>query len=396
MTNYKEIVAFLFKQYPSFQKKGISAYKENLNNIEKLCEIVGNPHKSIKTIHVAGTNGKGSVCNIIYNIYKKNGYKVGLFTSPHLFDFRERIIINDVWISKDYIIKFYEKNYQLFKGVNPSFFEWTTALAFSYFKESGSDINIIETGLGGRLDSTNIINPEISIITNIGFDHQNILGNTLEEIAKEKAGIIKDNTPTLLGPNIEPKSIFEDVSKKKNSKLFMVENNYNSNENSLPEYQLKNWETAKKAVQIINSDIKINDKISNYLTIKGRWQIIEKTPKIILDIGHNKECITEVKKQLLNEKYKKLHLIIGFSNDKNIGEILEVLPKADYIYATKSDNERSLNPAILKNKLNLNENQIFDDYKNAFISAKKLANKEDLVLVMGSAFLIGDILKEFY
>ena len=396
MTNYKEIVAFLFKQYPSFQKKGISAYKENLNNIEKLCEIVGNPHKSIKTIHVAGTNGKGSVCNIIYNIYKKNGYKVGLFTSPHLFDFRERIIINDVWISKDYIIKFYEKNYQLFKGVNPSFFEWTTALAFSYFKESGSDINIIETGLGGRLDSTNIINPEISIITNIGFDHQNILGNKLEEIAKEKAGIIKDNTPTLLGPNIEPKSIFEDVSKKKNSKLFMVENNFNSNENSLPEYQLKNWETAKKAVQIINSDIKINDKISNYLTIKGRWQIIEKTPKIILDIGHNKECITEVKKQLLNEKYKKLHLIIGFSNDKNIGEILEVLPKADYIYATKSDNERSLNPAILKNKLNLNENQIFDYYKNAFISAKKLANKEDLVLVMGSAFLIGDILKEFY
>ena len=396
MTNYKEIVAFLFKQYPSFQKKGISAYKENLNNIEKLCEIVGNPHKSIKTIHVAGTNGKGSVCNIIYNIYKKNGYKVGLFTSPHLFDFRERIIINDVWISKDYIIKFYEKNYQLFKGVNPSFFEWTTALAFSYFKESGSDINIIETGLGGRLDSTNIINPEISIITNIGFDHQNILGNKLEEIAKEKAGIIKDNTPTLLGPNIEPKSIFEDVSKKKNSKLFMVENNYNLNENSLPEYQLKNWETAKKAVQIINSDIKINDKISNYLTIKGRWQIIEKTPKIILDIGHNKECITEVKKQLLNEKYKKLHLIIGFSNDKNIGEILEVLPKADYIYATKSDNERSLNPAILKNKLNLNENQIFDYYKNAFISAKKLANKGDLVLVMGSAFLIGDILKEFY
>ena len=280
MTNYKEIVAFLFKQYPSFQKKGISAYKENLNNIEKLCEIVGNPQKSIKTIHVAGTNGKGSVCNMIYNIYKKNGYKVGLFTSPHLFDFRERIIINDVWISKDYIIKFYEKNYQLFKEVNPSFFEWTTALAFSYFKESGSDINIIETGLGGRLDSTNIINPEISIITNIGFDHQNILGNTLEEIAKEKAGIIKDNTPTLLGPNIEPKSIFEDVSKKKNSKLFMVENNYNSNENSLPEYQLKNWETAKKAVEIINSDIKINDKISNYLTIKGRWQIIEKILKL--------------------------------------------------------------------------------------------------------------------
>ena len=396
MTNYKEIVAFLFKQYPSFQKKGISAYKENLNNIEKLCEIVGNPQKSIKTIHVAGTNGKGSVCNMIYNIYKKNGYKVGLFTSPHLFDFRERIIINDVWILKDYIINFYEKNFKLFEEIQPSFFEWTTALAFSYFKDSATDINIIETGLGGRLDSTNIINPEISIITNIGFDHQNILGNTLEEIAKEKAGIIKDNTPTLLGPNIEAKYIFEDLSKKKNSKLFMVENNFHSNENSLPKYQLKNWETAKKAVEIINSNIKINDNITNYLTIKGRWQIVEKKPKIILDIGHNKECINEVKKQLLNEKYKKLHLIIGFSNDKNIVEILEILPKADYIYSTKSDNIRSLNPAILKNKLNLNKNQIFDDYKNAFSSAKSLANKEDLILVTGSAFLIGDILKEFY
>ena len=396
MSNYKEIVAFLFKQYPSFQKKGISAYKENLNNIEKLCEIVGNPQKSIKTIHVAGTNGKGSVCNMIYNIYKKNGYKVGLFTSPHLFDFRERIIINDVWIFKDYIINFYEKNFKLFEEIQPSFFEWTTALAFSYFKDSATDINIIETGLGGRLDSTNIINPEISIITNIGFDHQNILGNTLEEIAKEKAGIIKDNTPTLLGPNIEAKYIFEDLSKKKNSKLFMVENNYHSNGNSLPEYQLKNWETAKKAVEIINSNIKINDNITNYLTIKGRWQIVEKKPKIILDIGHNKECINEVKKQLLNEKYKKLHLIIGFSNDKNIVEILEILPKADYIYSTKSDNIRSLNPAILKNKLNLNKNQIFDDYKNAFSSAKNLANKEDLILVTGSAFLIGDILKEFY
>ncbi|MFL2589637.1 MAG: bifunctional folylpolyglutamate synthase/dihydrofolate synthase [Parvicellaceae bacterium] len=396
MTNYKEIVAFLYKQYPSFQKKGISAYKDNLNNIEKLCEIIGTPHKSIKTIHVAGTNGKGSVCNMIYNIYKKNGYKVGLFTSPHLIDFRERIIINDIWISKDYIINFYEKNFKFFEEIKPSFFEWTTALAFSYFKDSATDINIIETGLGGRLDSTNIINPEISIITNIGFDHQNILGNTLEEIAKEKAGIIKENTPTLLGPNIEAKYNFEDVSKAKNSTLYIAENNYNKNERSIPEYQLKNWETAKKAVQIINSNIKINDKISDYLTIEGRWQIIEKIPKTILDIGHNKESIIEAQKQLLREKYKNLHLIIGFSKDKNIDEILDVIPKADYLYATKSDNERSLNPVILKNKLNLNNKQIFDDYKNAFKSAKNLANKEDLILVTGSAFLIGDILKEFY
>ena len=396
MTNYKEIVAFLYKQYPSFQKKGISAYRDNLDNIEKLCEIIGNPQKSIKTIHVAGTNGKGSVCNMIYNIYKKNGYKVGLFTSPHLFDFRERIIINDVWISKDYIVNFYEKNFQLFKEIKPSFFEWTTALAFSYYKDSTTDINIIETGLGGRLDSTNIINPEISIITNIGLDHQNILGNTLEEIAKEKAGIIKENTPTLLGPNIKAKSIFEDISKAKNSSLYVVGNNLDQDESSLPEYQLKNWETAKKAAQIINSRIKIHDKVSDYLTIKGRWQIVENNPKTILDIGHNKDCIIEAQKQLLRENYEKLHLIIGFSNDKNIDEILDVLPIADYIYATQSVNERSLDPEILKNKLKLNNKQIFEDYKNAFESAQIMASKEDLVLITGSAFLVGDILKEFY
>ena len=396
MTNYKEIVAFLYKQYPSFQKKGISAYRDNLDNIEKLCEIIGNPQKSIKTIHVAGTNGKGSVCNMIYNIYKKNGYKVGLFTSPHLFDFRERIIINDVWISKDYIMNFYEKNFQLFKEIKPSFFEWTTVLAFSYYKDSATDINIIETGLGGRLDSTNIINPEISIITNIGFDHQNILGNTLEEIAKEKAGIIKENTPTLLGPNIKAKSIFEDISKAKNSSLYLVGNNLDQQESSLPEYQLKNWETAKKAVHIINSRIKIHDKVSDYLTIKGRWQIVENNPKTILDIGHNKDCIIEAQKQLLRENYEKLHLIIGFSNDKNIDEILDVLPIADYIYATQSVNERSLDPEILKNKLKLNNKQIFEDYKNAFESAQIMASKEDLVLITGSAFLVGDILKEFY
>ena len=396
MTNYKEIVAFLYKQYPSFQKKGISAYRDNLDNIKKLCEIIGNPQKFIKTIHVAGTNGKGSVCNMIYNIYKKNGYKVGLFTSPHLFDFRERIIINDVWISKDYIMNFYEKNFQLFKEIKPSFFEWTTVLAFSYYKDSATDINIIETGLGGRLDSTNIINPEISIITNIGFDHQNILGNTLEEIAKEKAGIIKENTPTLLGPNIKAKSIFEDVSKAKNSSLYVVGNNLDQDESSLPEYQLKNWETAKKATQIINSRIKIHDKVSDYLTIKGRWQIVENNPKTILDIGHNKDCIIEAQKQLLRENYEKLHLIIGFSNDKNIDEILDVLPIADYIYATQSVNERSLDPEILKNKLKLNNKQIFEDYKNAFESAQIMASKEDLVLITGSAFLVGDILKEFY
>ena len=217
------------------------------------------------------------------------------------------------------------------------------------------------------------------------------MGNTLEEIAKEKAGIIKENTPTLLGPKIKAKSIFEDISKAKNSSLYLVGNNLDQQESSLPEYQLKNWETAKKAVHIINSRIKIHDKVSDYLTIKGRWQIVENNPKTIIDIGHNKDCIIEAQKQLLRENYEKLHLIIGFSNDKNIDEILDVLPIADYIYATQSVNERSLDPEILKNKLKLNNKQIFEDYKNAFESAQIMASKEDLVLITGSAFLVGDI-----
>ena len=193
--SYKEIVEFLYNQYPVYQKQGKKAYKPDLNNIKKICEILGNPQESIKTIHVAGTNGKGSVCNIIYNIYKKNGFKVGIFSSPHLYDFRERIVINDEWISKKYITDFYKSNFELFEKIKPSFFEWTTALAFNYFKDNNTKINIIETGLGGRLDSTNIITPELSIITTIGLDHQNILGNSLEKIAKEKLVLLKITSP---------------------------------------------------------------------------------------------------------------------------------------------------------------------------------------------------------
>ena len=212
--DYKDVVEFLFTQYPSYQTKGVDAYKPDLSNIEGICEILDNPQKKIKTIHVAGTNGKGSVCNILYNLYKKAGYKVGLFTSPHLIDFRERIIVGEDEISKEYVVNFYKENLERFKKISPSFFEWSTALAFCYFKDSNTEINIIETGLGGRLDSTNIIQPELSIITSIGLDHVAILGDTLEKIAKEKAGIIKENTPTLLGADILEESVFREICRK--------------------------------------------------------------------------------------------------------------------------------------------------------------------------------------
>ena len=397
--DYKDVVEFLFTQYPSYQTKGVDAYKPDLSNIEGICEILDNPQKKIKTIHVAGTNGKGSVCNILYNLYKKAGYKVGLFTSPHLIDFRERIIVGEDEISKEYVVNFYKENLERFKKISPSFFEWSTALAFCYFKDSNTEINIIETGLGGRLDSTNIIQPELSIITSIGLDHVAILGDTLEKIAKEKAGIIKENTPTLLGADILEESVFREICSWKNSKLHKAVNKNDGIQTSLPNYQIKNWNTAKKATEILKNKFKIGeieDDPKKFLTIKGRWQIVGRRPLTILDIGHNEQCIVELRNQLKKETFEKLILIIGFSKDKDISTLLNLLPKAEIYYFTKSSNERSIDPEILKTKFNKENTRVCHNYKEAFNGAQKVAKQEDLVLITGSVFLIGDILKEFY
>ena len=399
MTNYKDVVEFLFEQYPSYQKKGVDAYKPDLSNIKAICNILGNPQNKRKFIHIAGTNGKGSVCNFLYNIYQKAGYKVGLFTSPHLIDFRERIVVGEEEISKEYVVDFYNQNLERFKEIGPSFFEWSTALAFSYFKDSKTDINIIETGLGGRLDSTNIIIPELSIITNIGIDHTSILGSTLDEIAKEKAGIIKENTPTLLGADIIKEGIFEKISNLKNSKLYKAERSTEYPKYSLPNYQIKNWNTAKKATEILQNKFKIGalkNEPQKFLTIKGRWQIVGKNPLTILDIGHNEQCILELINQLKKENFNKLFLIVGFSKDKDISTLLNILPKAETYYFTKSSNDRSIDPEILKTKFNKENTRVYHNYKEAFNNAKDNANEKDLVLITGSAFLIGDILKEFY
>ena len=399
MNNYKEVVEFLFEQYPSYQKKGVNAYKPDLSNIHEICRIIGNPQDKLKFIHVAGTNGKGSVCNFLYNIYQKAGYKVGLFTSPHLIDFRERIVVGEKEISKEYVVDFYKQNLERFKEISPSFFEWSTALAFSYFEDSKTEINIIETGLGGRLDSTNIIMPELSIITSIGMDHGSILGNTIEKIAKEKAGIIKDNTPTLLGSSIEQESVFKKICKSKNSKLYKAQTDNKYPESSLPNYQIKNWNTAKKATEILQNKFKlgeIKNEPHKYLTIKGRWQIVGKNPLTILDIGHNEQCIAELKNQLKKENFNKLFLIVGFSKDKDISTLLNLLPQAEIYYFTKSSNDRSIDPKILKTKFNKENSRVYGNYKEAFEEAKKQAKKEDMVLITGSAFLIGDILNEFY
>ena len=399
MNDYKKVVEFLFEQYPSYQKKGLDAYKPDLSNIYGICKIIGNPQNKLKFIHVAGTNGKGSVCNFLYNIYQKAGYKVGLFTSPHLIDFRERIVVGKDLISKEYIVDFFNQNIERFREISPSFFEWSTALAFSYFEDKKTDINIIETGLGGRLDSTNIIMPELSIITSIGMDHASILGDTIEKIAKEKAGIIKGNTPTLLGADLEQESVFKEVCNVENSKLYIADKNIKYPNSSLPNYQIKNWNIAKKATEILQNKFEIG-KIKNephkFLTIKGRWQKVGKNPLTILDIGHNEQCITELRNQLKKENFNKLFLIVGFSKDKDISTLLNLLPKAETYYFTKSSNDRSIDPKILNTKFNKESSIVYTDYKEAFEGVKKIAKEEDLILITGSAFLIGDILNEFF
>jgi len=399
LKTYQEVIGFLYKQYPTYQNKGINAYKPDLSNITSLCEIAGNPQKNIKTIHVAGTNGKGSVCNYLTNIYMDSGYRVGTFSSPHLIDFRERITINHNYIEKEFIVDFYHQYLAAFEDVSPSFFEWSTVLAYKYFENQKTEINIIETGLGGRLDSTNIIEPEIAIITTVGKDHQNILGNTLYDIAKEKAGIIKNGTPTLLGADIkETKYIFEEIAQENNSKIFQADESSNKN-SSLPSYQLNNWNTALKATEILKTKFNIKpieNKPARYLTIKGRWQVLAENPKTIADIGHNAQGMEAIKKQIINEEYEYLHIILGFSSDKNIEAIISKIPEADYYYLTQSKNERSLPADELKKIMNNDKSETFSHCSKAYQAVKKRAKKKDLVLITGSAFLVGDILHDFY
>ncbi|MFL2585090.1 MAG: bifunctional folylpolyglutamate synthase/dihydrofolate synthase [Parvicellaceae bacterium] len=399
MKTYQEVIAFLYEQYPTYQNKGINAYKPDLSNIIKLCEIAGNPQKNIKTIHVAGTNGKGSVCNYLTNIYTDSGYRVGTFSSPHLIDFRERITINQNFIEKEFIVDFYHQYLAAFEEVTPSFFEWSTVLAFKYFENQKTEINIIETGLGGRLDSTNIIEPELAIITTVGKDHQNILGNTLHDIAKEKAGIIKNATPTLLGADIkETKYIFEEIAQQNNSNIYQAKES-RSGTSFLPIYQLNNWNTALKATDILKNRFNIKpteNKPASYLTINGRWQVLAENPKTIADIGHNVQGMEAIKKQIINEEYEHLHVILGFSGDKNIEAIISKIPKANYYYLTQSNNERSVPAEELKKIMNNDKSETFSHYSKAYQAVKKRAKQNDLVLITGSAFLVGDILHDFY
>ena len=398
---YEEGLNYLFSKLPMYQRTGAAAYKKDIGNIIKACKILDNPQNKFKSIHIAGTNGKGSTAHMLASIFQEAGYKTGLYTSPHLKDFRERIKINGQLISKKDTLDFILKNKNQYEKIEMSFFEYTVAMAFDYFANENVDIAIIETGLGGRLDSTNIISPEISIITNIGYDHTNLLGNSLEEIAKEKAGIIKKNTPVIIGrKQKETEHIFKSEAKEKNSSIHFCKKNLNYSTDLKGEYQKENLNTALQAMKILNLNIDdgiiskgLNNVVKN-TGLNGRWQTIAKKPLTICDTGHNEDGIKNNIKQLKKLKFNKLHFVFGTVNDKDLRKILRLLPVNAQYYFCSANIARSLNSEKLleesKNFKLLGER--YESVIEAYHSAQSNAKMDDLIFIGGSTFIVAEVL----
>mgnify|MGYP000669094236 CR=1 FL=1 len=402
--NYQETLDYLFSKLPMYQRQGVAAYKADIGNIVAASKYLRNPHTQFKSIHIAGTNGKGSTAHMLTSVLQEAGYKVGLYTSPHLKDFRERIKINGEKISENSVIKFVDQHKIAFENICISFFEFTVAMAFDYFAKEKVDIAIIETGLGGRLDSTNIIKPELSIITNIGIDHTNLLGNTIEKIAAEKAGIIKENTPIIIGrKQKETNTIFQNIAKEKNAHLIYTNPQQNYVTDLKGEYQKENINTTIAAIeQLLEQGWVINRsnieqgllKTITNTQLLGRWQTLSKSPDIICDTGHNEDGIKQISKQLKNTKFEQLHFVFGTVNDKNLDSILSHLPKNACYYFCQADIVRAMNAQELKNKakaFNLN-GDAFTSVKQALDNAKGCANKDDLIFIGGSTFIVAEVL----
>lgn len=403
--SYQQTLDYLYSKLPIYQRTGVAAYKTDIGNIIKAVETLKDPHLKFKSIHIAGTNGKGSTAHLIASIMQEAGYKVGLYTSPHLKDFRERILINGEMIEEKYVINFVEENKVIFEKMEISFFEFTVAMAFDYFANQKVDIAIIETGLGGRLDSTNIINPELSIITNISLDHTNLLGDTIEKIAIEKAGIIKEETCVIIGrKQKETISIFNKIAKEKNAEiLFAEEHSLGYNSDLKGNYQIENINTCissirqlqKQGWRILEQNIKngISNCASN-TKILGRWQVLNKNPLTICDTAHNKDGIKQIVTQFSKIKYNNLHFILGMVNDKNLQEILSILPKKAIYYFCKADIERGFDENLLEKKCEKFQliGNCYPSVRSALESAKINAKKEDLIFVGGSTFVVAEII----
>ena len=396
----------MYGKLPMYQNIGGSAYKKDLINITKLSEYLNNPHNSFKSVHIAGTNGKGSTAHMIASILQEGKYKVGLYTSPHLKDFRERIKINGKMINKDFVSDFIMKNMDFFNQNSFSFFEMTVGMAFEYFKKNSVDIAIIETGMGGRLDSTNIISPELSVITNVSMDHVKFLGNTIEDIAIEKAGIIKSHIPVVIGEKQNDVSnVFINKAEEKKSKIFFAEDfNIKEYECELKgSYQKKNIKTAIVAIELLNdTEIKINEKniidglnkIIQNTGIRGRWEIIGNKPLIICDVAHNIDALSIVINDIISIKSNKIHFVLGFVNDKNLDSIVDIFPESSNYYFAKPNIERGLDELELQ-ELFKNNNRIGESYSSieqAFKSAIKQSDPNDVIYIGGSTFVVSEVI----
>jgi dihydrofolate synthase / folylpolyglutamate synthase len=427
--DFKETLEYLYSQLPAFHRIGKAAYKANLDNTKALDDYFCSPHRKYKTIHIAGTNGKGSVSHMIASVLQQAGYKTGLYTSPHLKDFRERIKINGKEIPEQKVVEFVQRHKHFFEPMKPSFFELTVAMAFDYFANEEIEVAIIETGMGGRLDSTNIIIPELSVITNISNDHSQFLGDTLDKIAGEKAGIIKKGIPVVIGENQKPTNqVFIDKAKVEGSLLYFADQNFHADKEIIRDgftqtfqiykegqlvypdlkidlngiYQKKNLLTAIQSIEILEqlgfgiSKRAVYSGMENVAAstgLKGRWQILGRQPLIICDTGHNEAGIREILEHIKLLKYDNLHMVIGFVEDKNIDSLLEMLPVKATYYFCRADLPRALDQKLLKEKAALFglEGKSYLSVELALQAAKDRADEDDLVFVGGSTFVVAEV-----
>ena len=401
MDSYERTLDWMLDQLPMYQRKGKEAYRRNLSRMKEFSSYLNSPEKKIKTIHIAGTNGKGSTAHMISSVLQEAGYRVGLYTSPHLNDFRERIKINGSLIEKEYITKFVQSNREYIDANSLSFFELTVGLAFSYFFNQKVDYAVIEVGMGGRLDGTNLILPELSVITNIGFDHTQFLGNTLQDIAKEKAGIIKHKIPVIIGETkSETKKVFMKRAKMMNSPIIFADQQKSVGLSSdlKGSYQKKNIQTATIALSKLNINRHVIElglrKVISNTGIQGRWQILSKKPLIISDIAHNQEGLDYVIPQIKTQNFRRLHLVLGFVKDKAVKKLLKKFPSSALFYFAAPNIPRALPIKELENfgiKLNLNF-EIFSSVPKALNKAKLTAKADDLIYIGGSTFVVAEIL----
>ena len=407
ISRYSDLESFLFQQLPMYQRVGPKAFKKNLDNIIKLSDYLGNPHESFDSIHVAGTNGKGSTSFYLASALHEMGYKVGLYTSPHYKDYRERIKINGKMIPKKYVKKFVQQliDDDVFRSeFKPSFFEITVGMAFQYFADEKVDVAVIETGLGGRLDSTNIVTPLLSVITNIGLDHTNFLGNTLPLIAGEKAGIIKKGVPVVIGrKQKETKSVFEKVAKKNKAPLTYAENKRVKIGEFVPhntaDYQIENYRTAYVSLKLLYPKLKLDTfKTAWRKGIKkwgymGRYQLLSNKPRIIADSAHNAMGIGNLFRQLASEKYKQLHIVLAVVSDKDLAGVLPLFPQSATYYYSQAKIPRAMDREVLAAQAEENglQGKSYTTIGRALSAAKRRSSKGDMILVTGSIFTVAEV-----